>query len=194
MHKDQNSVLTALIADNAYVNAAAFDAIQINLTNAISVSQLRQQIDALKSRIGKLYELHSSRLKRNASAPAPDNSSVLDTLVVKRLWIRNNTFAKAMIRNHHTVMHLHAPITVKTLHAEELNIVRNESEIGSDILRQKRQTDRDPTRIQRLSVKTINGIEWDRYVESLYLRNNRNAIKGTSIKYLTQNVVLSMCS
>lgn len=173
LRKDQNNNISVLIVDVASAHSVAFARTQINVTNQISVSKLRQQIDAMKARIYKLHELHSGRLKRNAT-----QSGHFESLVVNRLWIANSSFVNVLLKN--AQIRLTTPLTTKILLADQLHVSKHET----DSNRTKRDTTpQQATSVQHLTVKQINGIEWDDFVSSLYLRNRQTTIIGRTRLY-----------
>lgn len=169
------------MADIASAHSIAFAQIQINVTNQVYVSELRHQIDAIKGRIHKLNELHSGRLKRNATQPGQ-----FETLVVNRLWITNSSFSNVLLKSDE--IHLNAPLTSKILLADQLHVLNRT--LVTD--RTKRQASPQPaTNVQHLTVKTVNGIEWDDFVVSLFLRNRQTPIRGMNLKR-TKNTEMSI--
>lgn len=165
LRKDQNNKISVLMVDIASAHSVAFARIQINVTNQIYVSELRHQIDAIKARIHKLDELHSGRLKRNATQPGQ-----FETLVVNRLWISNSSFSNVLLKSDQ--IRLNAPLSTKTLLADQIHVLNRK--LVTD--RTKRQA--SPTNVQHLTVKQVNGIEWDDFVASLFLRNRQTTIRG----------------
>lgn len=91
LRKDRDSDIKMLTAGNAVAQMAAFDLIQINVNNVISLSKLRNRIDSIKRLISAMFELPSTRLKRNATTA---ETTVENQVNVKHLWIRNSTFER----------------------------------------------------------------------------------------------------
>lgn len=175
LRKDQSSNISILVADSVDIQTAIdFEHIQVNVTNKISVSALRQQVDALQARINQLHVEH----KRRSAAQA----GRYETLAVKRLWIRNSSFTNVLLKSQ--PMHLAVPIEANVLRADQMHLFDEmDANTTAGSARRRRQANNPSglTTIGSLTVNMVNGIDWNEFIASLYLRNSQQRIDGNLI-------------
>lgn len=76
------------------------------------------------------------------------------------------------------------PISMKILQADKLSLMDGE------VFRRKRHSPKI-SNIQRLTVNTVNGINWDSFMKSLYIRNSQTVIAGVYEMHLNCDHILT---
>lgn len=184
----------------ASMTSGVFSKIVTNVTSVtVTPVKLLKQIKDLKARIDAIK---ASRPKREVPSPTK-----LHTAVVNRLYLINNktnhifksiilyicNFIKIpfkiwfllwftldlLLRSKQ--MNISAPIHVKLLETNSIRVIDPTDGSLSAPLEDPRSLETTTLKhVNRLVVRTINGIDWNQFTQSIYLKNAPKTIKGNN--------------
>ncbi|XP_037045485.1 uncharacterized protein LOC119080959 isoform X2 [Bradysia coprophila] len=173
-HKDSNENVDSTLHIGTLSVAKKVNIRQLNVEANLkgSLKQLVDGIDGITARLNALRN-KTVRHKRNM-VPS------INTLKVKRLNLPKELFNKILIKRNGTAS-FQGKLTTKKLTAKTIKLGGAQDPNVGTILPVAHKKVEGISRIQNLEVKSINGIDWNEFYGSLYLKDSPQPIEGNLI-------------